>query len=118
MSKQNTGSSVDYYKVQVDCPTTAKLPYTVECNDIIEALGMSFAEGNAFKAIWRAAAERTLGVAKANYDGAVYDAEKVVFFANRMLQVCKQRQAKGSTSQYVVPSGYVPRETRNDNLHN
>jgi hypothetical protein len=91
-NKTNTGSAVDYYRVYIDDPTTAPIPYTVECNDVIEALGMTFAEGNAFKAIWRSCAERTLGVSKANYDGAIYDAEKVVYFANRTLQINKRKQ--------------------------
>lgn len=61
-----TGGSSDYYKVTIKFPTnTFGLPYTAECNDIIEALGMNFAEGNAFKALWRRAAQRTLGLRKA-----------------------------------------------------
>jgi hypothetical protein len=98
-NKQNTGASVDYYKVRINNPTTpSNPPYTAECNDLIESLNMTFAEGNAFKAIWRSCAERTLGVAKTNYDGAIYDAEKVVFFANRMLEV--QKQKKRATTDY------------------
>lgn len=83
--REYTGSSVSYYKVRVTNPTTpGVLPYDAECNDIIEALGMTFAEGNAFKAIWRACAARK-GQAKQGYVDSVYDAEKVVFFGQRML---------------------------------
>lgn len=81
-----TGKSVSYYRVWIDRPTSKDLPpYSAECNDIIEALGMTFAEGNAFKAIWRRCAARTLGKAKEGYKDGLYDAEKVVFFGERMV---------------------------------
>lgn len=83
--KEYTGSSVSYYSVKVDFPTSGGDPYTAECNDIIEALGMNFAEGNAFKAIWRSCAARTLGKSKDGYKDGLYDAEKVVFFGKRMI---------------------------------
>lgn len=79
-----TGGSSDYYKIWVANPTTLDEPYMAECNDIIEALKMNFAEGNAFKALWRRAAAR-LGVRKKGYDGGKYDAEKVVFFGERLV---------------------------------
>ncbi len=82
---EKSGGSVDYYQVPINNPTTeGRAAYTAECNDIIEALGMNYAEGNAFKAIWRSCAARTLGKLKDGGD-SVYDAEKVVFFGNRML---------------------------------
>jgi hypothetical protein len=80
-----TGGSVSYYRVSVAKPTTIKEPYDAECNDIIEALGMNYAEGNAFKAIWRRCAARQ-GKAKAGYKDGLYDAEKVVFFGGRMVE--------------------------------
>lgn len=91
-NEEYTGSSSSYYGVSITHPTTASnVPYFAECNDIIEALGMTFAEGNAFKAIWRMCAARTLGKKKkGNTD--VYDAEKVVFFADRMLIQAKLRE--------------------------
>lgn len=85
-----TGGSVNYYKCFVASPTTLDLPYHAECNDIIEALGMTFAEGNAFKAIWRRCAARTYGSMKKGYDNGLYDAEKVVFFGERMVEQSKQ----------------------------
>lgn len=85
-----TGGSVDYYKVEVKNPTTADEPYMAECNDIIEALGMNYAEGNAFKALWRRAAHRTLGKKKAGAkDDGLYDAEKVAFFGQRLVEQSK-----------------------------
>jgi hypothetical protein len=80
-----TGGSVSYYQVKITAPTSGSDAYTAECNDIIEALGMNYAEGNAFKAIWRRCAARTLGKAKAGYKDGLYDAEKVVFFGERMV---------------------------------
>lgn len=83
--EEHTGLSVDYYRVEVANPTTAEAPYTAECNDIIEALGMNYAEGNVFKANWRRAAERTLGKRKKG-NNSRYDAEKMVFFSDRILK--------------------------------
>lgn len=89
-----TGKSVSYYRVMVTNPTHPELPpYEAECNDIIEALQMSFAEGNAFKAIWRRCAARALGKVKKGYDDGLYDAEKVVFFGERMVAIEKGRKS-------------------------
>lgn len=88
-TEEHTGGSSSYYTVEIKNPTTPySLTYTAECNDIIEALGMTFAEGNAFKAIWRTAAARQGKKKKGN--NAVYDAEKVVFFGERMLVAAKE----------------------------
>lgn len=89
-----TGGSVSYYSVSISNPTTQPAPYTAECNDIIEALGMNYAEGNAFKAIWRSCAARALGKAKRGYTDALYDAEKVVFFGERMVAMAKVKKAE------------------------
>lgn len=85
-----TGGSVDYYSAEITNPTSGGNKYTAECNDIIEALGMNYAEGNAFKALWRRAAHRTLGKHKKGYpaDG-LYDAEKVEFFGARLVAQSK-----------------------------
>lgn len=93
-----TGGSSDYYQVPVKSTTTkGRPPYIAECNDIIEALGMNFAEGNAFKAIWRRAAQRTLGLRKAGAkDDGLYDAEKVEFFGARLVA---QSKAAGHDSK-------------------
>lgn len=80
-----TGKSVSYYSVDIKNPTSAEEPYVAECNDIIEALGMNYAEGNAFKSIWRRCAARKLGKSKKGYGSGLYDAEKGVFFAERIL---------------------------------
>lgn len=81
-----TGNHVSYYRVPVADPKSSDLqPYTAECEDIIEALGMSFAEGCAFKALWRKCAARTLGLKKAGYRDGLYDAEKAVYYTKRAL---------------------------------
>lgn len=86
IKQEYTGGSVSYYSVDIARPTTkSNPPYTAECNDIIEALGMTYAEGNAFKAIWRSCAARTLGKQKAG-NHSLYDAQKLVFFAERILK--------------------------------
>ena len=87
---EHTGGSVSYYQVKITNSTSGADVYTAECNDIIEALDMNFAEGNAFKALWRRAAARTLGKHKAG-NNALYDAEKVVFFGQRLVE---QEKAK------------------------
>lgn len=85
------GGSSDYYQVTITSTTTEGRPkYIAECNDIIEALGMNFAEGNAFKALWRRAAQRTLGKRKAGAkDDGLYDAQKVEFFGARLVAQSK-----------------------------
>lgn len=86
-----TGGSVSYYTVHIANPTTpGREPYDAECNDIIEALNMNYAEGNAFKAIWRRAAARQ-GLAKRGYTDGLYDAEKIVFFGKRLVEQEKNK---------------------------
>ena len=81
-----TGGKTSYYEIQVTHPTReGRQPYIAECNDIIEALGMNFAEGEAFKALWRRAAARQLDVTKKNYTDGLYDAEKVAFYGDRLV---------------------------------
>jgi hypothetical protein len=91
MSKEYTGGSVSYYRVHVANPTKIDKPYDAECNDIIEALGMNYAEGNAFKAIWRSCAARNLGLGKEGYKDGLYDAEKTEFYGHRMVVQAKSQ---------------------------
>jgi len=90
-SPEYTGGSVSYYRVPIKSPTSGGAPYEAQCNDIIEALKMNYAEGNAFKAIWRSCAARNLGLAKEGYKDGLYDAEKVVFFGRRMIVQAKEK---------------------------
>lgn len=84
MTMENSGGKVNYYRVTIDNPNQSECKYTAECSDIIEALGMNFNEGEAFKAIWRKAAQRNLGIGKIGND-AVRDSEKMAHFGNREL---------------------------------
>jgi len=88
--EEYTGASVSYYKLTITERIDPEAePCEIECQEVIEALGMDFAEGNAFKAIWRKCAARKFGKAKKGYDNGLYDAEKVVFFGQRMLALAK-----------------------------
>lgn len=72
-----------YYRVRVTVPISPELaPYIAECADIIEALGMTFNEGEAFKALWRLAAARQ-GRGKPG-NKAQYDADKVAHYGARV----------------------------------
>lgn len=83
----------NYYQVPVPEPMNPDLkPYMAECADIIEALGMTFNEGEAFKALWRGAAARTLGIVK---NTAQYDADKAAHYGQRVAaQVRRGNPAK------------------------
>lgn len=83
-----TGGSSGYYTIAVERPTSGGAPYMAECNDIIEALNMEYDVANVFKAAWRIAALRQ-GKGKLGQDSPVYDAEKVVFFGNRIIERSK-----------------------------
>lgn len=88
----NTGHNVNYYLVRVEHPKRPEHPpYTAECEDIILALGMTFEQGNAFKAVWRACAAQHLGVMKEGYDGPLYDAEKQVHYSKLNLLVQQRK---------------------------
>lgn len=95
-SREYTGKDVSYYCVEIKDPKRFA-PYTAEAEDIIEALGMNFAEGCAFKAIWRRCAAKTLGKSKAGYKGGTYDAEKVVYYGQRMVAQDHRVNKDGTT---------------------
>lgn len=101
---EKSGGPTSYYLVEVTNPNQGNNVYTAECGDIIEALKMDFNEGCAFKALWRTAAERTLGKAKEGGD-ALYDAQKVAFYGNRMQAVLlghKPKAAMPETDQALL----------------
>ena len=76
------GGSCNYYMVKVNKPTTLQDPYTVECNDLIESLGLTWQEANIYKEIFRTANERTHNNGKQG-NNPKRAAEKVLFFALR-----------------------------------
>jgi len=98
-AEEYTGGKVSYYEVPIEHPTReGRDPYTAECNDIIEALEMNFAEGEAFKALWRRAAARKLVSVKKGYDEGLYDAQKVVFYGQRELLKEQHKQRNPNPS--------------------
>lgn len=71
-----------YYRVEVKAPIAPDVePYIAECSDIIEALDMTFNEGEAFKALWRLAAARQ-GRGKPG-NKPEYDADKAEHYGHR-----------------------------------
>lgn len=90
---EKSGGPVSYYLVNVTNPNQGTIPYQAECGDIIEALKMDFNQGCAFKALWRSAAAAALGKLKEGGD-ALYDAQKVEFYGQRMQSVILGRNVK------------------------
>jgi hypothetical protein len=90
---ENSGGDVNYYCVMIAEPKRPDIePYMAECEDIIEHLGMDFAEGSAFKSIWRKAAQRTLGHLKRGADShGVRDSEKVEYYGKRLVAIAKRK---------------------------
>lgn len=96
-----TGGRVNYYLVHVTHPQREdQAPYQAECEDIIQALGMTFDEGCLFKALWRSAAARQGNGKPGSSD--IYDAEKMVHYAGRIL---RHRQLKGIVDAHQPASG-------------
>lgn len=86
-----SGGKVNYYLVWVQNPQREEqAPYQAECEDIIEALGLNFDEGNIFKEIWRTANERNGNGKPGN--NAVRAAEKIKHYAERILKRAKREQ--------------------------
>lgn len=96
-----SGGLNNWYVVPVKHPQRKEQePYQAECEDIIQALGMTFDEGCAFKALWRNAAAR-MGNGKPG-NKALYDCEKLVHYANRIL--AKERLAEDPVVKDVFNS--------------
>lgn len=77
ITEEHTGGSSSYYDLKVG-------DTTIKCLDLIEGLGMSYNEGNVFKAVWRIAAAKQGKTKKGN--NMHYDAEKIVFFGGRLVE--------------------------------
>lgn len=105
---EHSGGKVNYYLAQVDHPQREEQPpYQAECEDIIEALGMTFDEGCAFKAIWRTASLRTHGAGKKGQD-PVYDAQKVQHYGRRMERTAKNKTNFAETLYPYEPKTELP----------
>ena len=96
---ETSGGNVGYYTLDIPHPKRFD-PCTVECEDVIAALGLNFFEGEAFKAIWRKGAQRTFGVGKAG-NTALRDAEKMAHYGARELAHEQQRAKVGSITYSV-----------------
>lgn len=83
--RKDSGAHASYYCITIHRPKSGGAAYMAECQDIIEALGMDFNEGNVFKALWRRAAARLGNVKKGNED-PLYDAQKIKFYGTRILE--------------------------------
>lgn len=79
-----TGGSSSHYVLDIAKPLEGH-PYRAQCLDIINSLGMTFAEGEAFKALWRKAAARQGNGKPGN--SALYDAEKVKFYGETLVRL-------------------------------
>lgn len=83
-ARDNTGGGLtSYYLVMVERPQRTEQPaYQAECEDIIEALELSFDEGNIFKEIWRTANARKGKGKPGNTPQRA--AEKILHYAKRI----------------------------------
>lgn len=104
MSQELTGGKVNYYLVQVEAPQREEQPpYQAECEDIIQALGMTFDEGCLFKALWRNANARKNNGKPGQ--SAKYDAEKMVHYAGRILkQESRQNNKISKQKPQLIPN--------------
>lgn len=87
---ENSGSFCNYYLAHIKRPQNpeqAGVPFVVNCEDVIQALGMTFDEGCIFKSLWRTANAR-LGVKKADIS-PVREATKQVHYAQRILSLAE-----------------------------
>lgn len=80
-----SGGRVNYYLVEVPHPQReTQQPYVAECEDIIDALELTFDEANIFKELWRSANARKNNGKPGH--SALYGAEKIVHYAGRILR--------------------------------
>ena len=77
-SKLSGSDGSGYYDIILPCGTK------VSCNDVIDALGMNFNTGEAFKGLWRKGRKPTVP--------ASYDLSKTVYYASRELKREEQNE--------------------------
>lgn len=83
-----SGGDVSYYLVNVPDPKRLD-PYTMEAEDIVEALKMEFAEATVFTGVIRLC-KMIMGIGKPG-NTEVYEAEKLVYYSQRALAKAKRR---------------------------
>lgn len=81
-SEEISGGLVNYYLVDVEHPQRNVPSYQAECEDLIDALELTFDEANIFKEIWRTARQRQGTGKKGNTP--IRAAEKMVHYAGRI----------------------------------
>lgn len=86
----SSGGNNDYWIAEIKDPKRLE-PYKAECEDLIEHFEFNFAEGEAFKALWRKGMAN-LGKGKPG-DRPLRNAEKVRHMGERMV-VIEQRKEK------------------------
>lgn len=77
-----SGLDNDYWLLDIKHPKRLN-PYKVECEDIIEAMEMPFAEATVFKSLWRLMKLR-MGQGKPG-SSEPYEGEKMVYYSARTL---------------------------------
>jgi len=90
---ESQATQCEYYECPVDHPQNPRqgeVAYIANCEDIIQALGLTFDEGCEFKSLWRRARARQ-GFVKAE-STALRDAQKAFHYAGRILAL-EQRKA-------------------------
>lgn len=84
-----SGGDNDYWLLAITHPKRLD-PYKVECEDIIEAMEMPFAEATVFKSLWRLMKLR-MGQGKTGSTEA-YEGEKMVYYSDRTLAKIKNKE--------------------------
>lgn len=100
-----TGGNTDYYLIAVADPKRINAPYVVEVEDMIEALGMTFAEGNVLKALVRHAQNRRGGGKKGST--CRYEAEKIIYYGQRLLAQSDRQQLDEAKSLRKVEAELI-----------
>jgi hypothetical protein len=88
--EQSSGGDNDYWVANVTEPKRLA-PYKAEAEDLIELFQFSFAEGNAFKALWRMGMDRVASGKPG--DTPLRNAEKVAYYGSRMVKA-EQKKLK------------------------
>jgi len=86
--KESSGGDNDYWLLHIPNPKRL-VPYVVECEDIIEAMEMTFQEGEAFKALFRKCKIR-MGNGKPG-DSELRCSQKVAHFGKRMVAMDERK---------------------------
>lgn len=92
---ENQATQCEYYECPVDHPQNPRQDgqaYVANCEDIIQALGLTFDEGCEFKSLWRRARARQ-GFVKAE-STALRDAEKAHHYSGRVLAFERRKANK------------------------